>query len=149
MGWSKAEREPCSCGLRMLSCERRKTERHRKTRGRAVPIPVPKALYPLWTGEELEVRRGCSREMYVKRYKNDVRARFAEVEHECQGEVRALFELTDSLPSLGETQRLFAEHPQLLTAARFVTRPAISADTLTIIIAPAPSARYAAVHRHG
>ena len=94
---------------------------------------VAKTPYPMWTDEELEVRRRHSRELYVERYKTEVRVGFAEIERECQGEVKALFKVTDSLRSLGEDPRLFVEHPQLLTAARFVTRPAISADTLKIV----------------
>jgi XamI restriction endonuclease len=94
---------------------------------------VAKALYPRWTDGELEVRRRRSRELYVERYKTEVRLGFAEIERECQGEVRALFRVTDSLRSLGDDARLFLEHPELLTAARFVTRPAISADTLKIV----------------
>ncbi len=94
---------------------------------------MAKAVYPLWTDEELEERRRRSRELYVERYKTDVRAGFTEIERECQNEVRALFELTHSLRSLGEDPKLFVEHPKLLTAARFVTKPAISADTLKIV----------------
>lgn len=94
---------------------------------------MAKALYPRWTDEELEIRRRRSRELYVERYKTEVRVGFAEIERECQGEVKALFQITDSLRSFGEDPRLFVEHPELLTAARFVTKPAISADTLKIV----------------
>jgi hypothetical protein len=94
---------------------------------------MAKALYPLWTDEELEVRRQRSRQLYVERYKTEVRVGFAAIEHECQDEVKALFKVTDSLRSLGEDLRLFVEHPELLIAARFVTKPAISADTLKIV----------------
>jgi hypothetical protein len=96
-------------------------------------VVVAKTLYPRWSDEELEIRRRRSRELYVERYKTEVRIGFAEIEAECQGEVKALFKVTDSLRSLGEDLRLFLEHPELLTAARFVTRPAISADTLKIV----------------
>ena len=41
---------------------------------------VAKALYPRWTDEELEVRRQRSRELYVERYKTEVRVGFAEIE---------------------------------------------------------------------
>ncbi len=91
------------------------------------------APYPFWTDEELEERRQRSRELYVARYKTEVRAAFAEIERECRGELRALFELTDDLRCLGDDPDLFTEHPELLTAARFLTRPAISADTLKIV----------------
>jgi len=94
---------------------------------------VAKAIYPFWTDEELEVRRQRSRELYVERYKTQVRVGFAEIERECQGEVAALLVATDDLRSLGEDPRLFLQHPKLLTAARFVTKPAISADTLKIV----------------
>jgi len=94
---------------------------------------MTKILYPLWTDEELEVRRNRSRELYVERYKTEVRVVFAEIESECRTEVETLFKATDNLRSLGENQQLFAERPQLLAAARFVTKPAISADTLKIV----------------
>ena len=94
---------------------------------------MAKTPYPPWTDEELEVRRQRSRQLYVDRYKTEVRVGFAAIEHECQDEVKALFEVTDSLRALGEDLRLFVEHPELLTVARFVTKPAISADTLEIV----------------
>lgn len=94
---------------------------------------MAKVLYPFWTNGELEVRRRRSRELYVERYKTEVRVRFAEIERECRSEVEALFAATDDLRSLDEDPRLFVEHPELLTAARFVTKPAISADTLKIV----------------
>jgi hypothetical protein len=94
---------------------------------------VAMAIYPLWTDEELEVRRQRSRQLYVDRYKTKVRAAFAEIESECRAEVETLFKATDNLRSLGENEQLFTEQPGLLIPARFLTRPAISADTLKIV----------------
>ncbi len=90
-------------------------------------------LYPFWTEDELQTRRLRSRELYAEHYKTEVKASFAAIERECQNEVRVLLRATDNLLCLGENQDLFAERPWLLNAARFVTKPAISADTLKII----------------
>jgi XamI restriction endonuclease len=96
-------------------------------------LDVANVVYPFWTDEELEVRRQRSRKLYVQRYKTQVRVGFPEIERECRSEVEALCAATDDLRSLGDDPTLFAQHPELLTAARFVTRPAISADTLKIV----------------
>lgn len=89
--------------------------------------------YPFWTDEELEELRLEARRLYVQRYKGEIRAAFEAVEEECATEVRELFELTDNLRSLGDDPELLQKHRELLVAARFLTRPVISNDTLKIV----------------
>jgi hypothetical protein len=89
--------------------------------------------YPFWSEDELEALRVEARRLYVERYRGEVRAAFEAVEDECAAEVGELLGLTDALRTLGDDPDLLREHRELLPAARFLTRPVISNDTLKIV----------------
>lgn len=74
-----------------------------------------------------------ARRLYVEHYRGEVRAAFAAVEQECAAEVRELLALTDQLRSLGDDPDVLRRHREFLPAARFLTRPVISNDTLRIV----------------
>lgn len=89
--------------------------------------------YPFWSEAELADLAAEARRLYVERYKREVQRNFADMERECADEVRELLAETDCLGSLGSDPDFFQRWPKLLRAARFLTSPVISQDTLKIV----------------
>lgn len=89
-------------------------------------FPAP----PRWTIGEIEAEAAIARERFAARRSAEGRDAYRTAHAEAVGAVTDLLDATDDLAALAVT---LAERPSLLTTARYVTAPPISADDLDTI----------------
>src|SRR5689334_450054 len=94
--------------------------------------PSPFIDPPRWSPEELDAQREIALTRFIEAWGREGTRAYRELFERNAPIVRSLFELTSDLTDFRAAR--FANEPDLLTAARYLGGPPLSADDLTTLI---------------
>ncbi len=91
--------------------------------------------YPYWSEDELDQLVAAAREAHIERFSEAMRSAYRQIQAECKATVGRLLRDTDWLWQLERDPDCFERMPrEYLDAARYLTSPVISDDTLKLLV---------------